>query len=342
MAASTSGRRNRDWAWHPDIPMPVVPLFDWPWRPLKALRYLLSLAFLWSQVVPFAILAIVVWEFTQPALERCRELEAGWIAWMYLRNLGLMILIAGGLHLFFHTFRAQGDQRKFDSRDLARNDARFFTGNQTRDNIFWSCTSGVGIWTAYEVIMMWGYANGWFPHFLVWHENPVLFVAWFLVIPFWSAVHFYVIHRLLHWKPLFRIAHALHHRNVTVGPWSGLSMHPIEHVIYLSGVFIHAAVLSHPVHVLFHGQYNTLQAATSHTGFDSILVRGKPVHYAGSFFHTLHHRYYNCNYGNQLVPMDKWFGSYHDGTPETWARLRRRMATRPAATAPGRGTSSAA
>ena len=201
---------------------------------------------------------------------------------MYLRNLGLMILIAGGLHLFFHTFRAQGDRRKFDTRDLVRNDARFFTGNQTRDNIFWSCTSGVGIWTAYEVIMMWGYANGWFPHFLVWHENPVLFVAWFLIIPFWSAVHFYVIHRLLHWKPLFRIAHALHHRNVTVGPWSGLSMHPIEHLIYLSGVFIHAAVLSHPVHVLFHGQYNTLQAATSHTGFDSILVRGKPVHYAGS------------------------------------------------------------
>ena len=190
--------------------------------------------------------------------------------------------------------------------------------------------------------MMWGYANGWFPHFLVWHENPVLFVAWFLIIPFWSAVHFYFIHRLLHWKPLFRIAHALHHRNVTVGPWSGLSMHPIEHVIYLSGVFIHAAVLSHPVHVLFHGQYNTLQAASSHTGFEfhpgawqAGPLRRQLLPHAPPSLLQLQLRH-------QLVPMDKWFGSFHDGTPETWARLRRRMATGSAATAPGHGTSSAA
>ena len=331
METPRSSTRNRDWAWHPEVPMPVVALFAWPWRPAKALRYLVSVGFMWSQVVPFAILAIVVWEFTQPALEHCRHLEAGWIAWMYLRNLGLMIVVAGGLHLYFHAFRLQGDRRKFDPRELARKDKRFFTGNQTYDNIFWSCTSGVGVWTAYEVIMMWGYANGWFPHFLVWHDKPALFVAWFLIIPFWSAVHFYAIHRLLHVKVLFRMAHALHHRNVTVGPWSGLSMHPLEHLIYLSGVFIHAVVLSHPVHVLFHGQYNTLQAATSHAGFESILVRDKPVHHAGSFFHTLHHRYYNCNYGNQLVPMDKWFGSFHDGTSESWARLRRRMASSPSA-----------
>ncbi len=328
MTVSNSGKRNRDWSWHPDIPMAAVPLFDWPFRPLKSLKFLVSLAFLGSQILPFGLLAILVWEFTQPALERCTELKFDWIAQMYLRNLGLMILVAGGLHLYFHTFRRQGAERKFSSRDLGRDDPGFLARSQVWDNIFWSCGSGVGFWTAYEVIMMWGYANGWFPHFLNWHENPVLFLAWFLIIPFWSAVHFYFIHRLLHWKPLYKIAHALHHRNVTVGPWSGLSMHPIEHIIYLSGVFIHAVLLSHPVHVLFHGQYNTLQAATSHAGFESILVRGRPVYYAGSFFHTLHHRYYNCNYGNALVPMDKWFGSFHDGTPETWAAIRKRIAAR--------------
>ena len=135
-----------------------------------------------------------------------------------------MILIAGGTCISFtiHSAPSQTSESSIPPRPCP-NDAAFLHRNQTRDNIFWSCTSGVGIWTAYEVIMMWGYANGWFPHFLVWHENPVLFVAWFLIIPCWSAVHFYVIHRLLHWKPLFRIAHALHHRNVTVGPLVGPS-----------------------------------------------------------------------------------------------------------------------
>jgi sterol desaturase/sphingolipid hydroxylase (fatty acid hydroxylase superfamily) len=49
-------------------------------------------------------------------------------------------------------------------------------------------------------------------------------------------VGFYFAHRLLHWPPLYELAHKLHHRNTNPGPWSGLSMHPIEHVIYFSTI----------------------------------------------------------------------------------------------------------
>jgi sterol desaturase/sphingolipid hydroxylase (fatty acid hydroxylase superfamily) len=33
----------------------------------------------------------------------------------------------------------------------------------------------------------------------------------------------------------------------------------------------------------------------------------------------MHHRYFECNYGNLEVPWDKMFGSFHDGTDESHA-----------------------
>ena len=57
-------------------------------------------------------ISIVTWLYLQPALERCVTFEIDWIAQMYARNLGLMIATAGGLHLYFYTFRKQGKERQ--------------------------------------------------------------------------------------------------------------------------------------------------------------------------------------------------------------------------------------
>jgi sterol desaturase/sphingolipid hydroxylase (fatty acid hydroxylase superfamily) len=43
--------------------------------------------------------------------------------------------------------------------------------------------------------------------------------------------HFYWIHRLIRWKPLYNAIHFVHHKNLKVGPWSGLAMHPLEHLV---------------------------------------------------------------------------------------------------------------
>jgi sterol desaturase/sphingolipid hydroxylase (fatty acid hydroxylase superfamily) len=303
------------------LPLAGVPVFVSPPNPVKALKYFVSIGFLWSVQIPYAALAVITWLYLQPALARCVAFKADWILQMLARNLGLMLLVAGGLHLFFYTFKKQGSRHKYDARDLGRNNRRFFGRNQVWDNIFWSCASGVTLWTAYEVFYMWAYANDLLPY-LGWNANPVWFVLLFGAIPFWNSVHFYVVHRLLHWKPLYQAAHALHHRNVNVGPWSGLSMHPIEHILYLSSVLIHVVVPSHPIHIFFHMMFLTLAAATTHTGFADLLFKGKSVLKLGAFHHQLHHRYFNCNYGNEYVPCDKWFGSDHDGTPEATVRMK--------------------
>ena len=150
----------------------------------------------------------------------------------------------------------------------------------------------------------------------------------FVLIPFWASFHFHFIHRLLHWRPLFKIAHAVHHRNVALGPWSGLSMHPIEHIIYLSSVLIHLVLPSHPTHILFHMQWNAIGASSSHTGFEAWTFRGKPFIYLTAFHHQLHHKFLDCNYGNSLVPVDKWFDCDHNGLPEATAEVRQRTRER--------------
>ena len=318
----SAGQNKAPWNYQPSIPIEGVPVFVWPPRPVAAIKYLLSRAYLFSIVLPFSLFALITWAYLQPAIVRCVTFEFSWIAQMYLRNLMLFVLIVGGLHLYFFTFKRQRKQLRFSGQELGCDERKFFARDQVWDNIFWSCISGVTLWTGYEVFFMWSYANDLLPFYLDWREHPIWFVLIIVAIPFFDSAHFYFIHRLLHWKPLYRVAHAVHHRNVSTGPWSGFSMHPLEHLIYLSNVLVHVLFASHPIHIFFHLQWNAIGAGVSHTGYESLTVRGKPMFYLSPFHHQLHHRLYNCNYGNGLVPMDKLFGSDHDGTDEACHVIR--------------------
>jgi sterol desaturase/sphingolipid hydroxylase (fatty acid hydroxylase superfamily) len=62
-----------------------------------------------------------------------------------------------------------------------------------------------------------------------------------------------------------------------------------------------------------------LTPALGHLGFDKYLLAGdKPLTLGQRYFHYLHHKYFECNYGGDgTVPMDKWFNSFHDGSEES-------------------------
>ena len=245
------------------------------------------------------------------------------IAAIWLRNMALMILVAGGLHWFIHGAKRQGKTLKFDPRDLAHEGKNFTFGGQVRDNAFWTLSSGVGVWTAFEVLLFWAMGYGYAP-VLFWSDNPVWFIALFFLTPVWISFHFYWIHRALHWPPLYKLAHSLHHRNVNVGPWSGISMHPVEHVLFYTNFAIHLVVPSHPLHVLFHGYVQSTHPVFSHSGFEKLVVNDSPQLRMGVYFHQLHHRYFECNYGTVEMPWDRWFGSYHDGTGRATEEARAR------------------
>ena len=312
----------RQWNHRAQTPIATSPLFEWPPRPAAVLRWF---AVRWFNIAENAILtglALACWTWFQPPLDRMITLEAGWIAQIWARNFVLMVLVAGGLHLWFYTFRRQGDRLKYDARPPLKG-GTFTFRNQLWDNVVWTLASGVTVWTVYEILVFWAMANGWMP-VLLWADNPVWFVLLFALTPLWISFHFYWIHRALHWPPLYRLAHALHHRNTNVGPWSGLSMHPVEHVMFFSSVLLHWIVPAHPIHILFHMQHQALTAATSHTGFEGLLVQDRNRLALGTFHHQMHHRYFECNYGNLEVPWDRVFGSFHDGTDEAHQRIKER------------------
>ena len=326
MANATKAATNvvkEDWS---PASITTPPLFVWPPRPIALVKYIFGYpGYFLPRNICYMALALFTWLYLTPELETMKTFQFDWVAFIYIRNLVLMFLIFGGWHLRFYIVKAQDRAYTFNKKWPQEKHRRFLFGDQVYDNMFHSVVSGCTIWSTYEIITMWAFANDLIPY-LAWDANPVWFVILFLVIPIFRDAHFYLAHRLLHVKLLYKPFHALHHKNVDIGPWSGLAMHPVEHLIYFSGILIHWVVLSHPLHALLHVQATGLTPALGHLGFDKFLFAKKtPLTLGQRYFHYLHHKYFECNYGGDgTVPMDKWFGSFHDGTEESHALMKER------------------
>jgi sterol desaturase/sphingolipid hydroxylase (fatty acid hydroxylase superfamily) len=326
MADTEWGKRDSRGEWVPD-PLPAPsPLFRLPWNLKTVARYLFAPeGFLWPLNLFFVALAIVSWLFFTPGFDSTAHWAPGWVAEIYARNAVLLLLVAGGLHLRLYATRAQGMKYKYSNKWLAKHDPKFLFANQTWDNIFWNFVSACTIWSGYEAVTLWAYANKMIPY-VDFRGHPGYFVFVMIFVLFWRQFHFYWVHRLIHWKPLYNKIHFVHHKNVNIGPWSGVAMHPLEHLLYFSVVMIHWILPSHPIHVIFNLQHAGLTPALGHAGFDKIVTDEEKGLKNEYFFHYLHHRFFTVNFGTEAVPVDKWFGSWHDGSPEAQARMMARRA----------------
>ena len=314
--------------WTPFKRISYGPAFAWPPQPRAFVTWLFSFPgyFLpWN--VLYAVAAVGIWAYLTPPLETFQTLSAKWIALIALRNFVLAVLVYGAWHLWLYIWRKQNTAFKYNRNWPAARSSVFLFNNQTFDNMFWTLASGVPIWTAYELLLLWAYANGHAPMINP-SENPVGFAALFFLVPFIHEVGFYFAHRLLHWPPLYRVAHRLHHRNVNPIPWSGLSMHPIEHLIYFSTILLFFIIPAHPIHMINLASRLGLAPAQGHTGFDRVVVSDKSTWDTSYYAHYLHHRYHEVNYADGMVPLDKWFGSFHDGSPEADAAMKARRKRR--------------
>ena len=326
MSETTLGTRDDRGNWRPPYLIETPAPFAWPPRPVASLKWLLGYLWPWNSL--YLGIAMATWFFLTPDLAGMRSFELGWIGLILGRNLAMTVLIVGAWHVYFYVFQRQGTDFKYTSRPLATKSNSFVFGHQVRDNIFWTLASAVPIWTAYEVVTLWAYANDLLP-FINWETSPVWFVALLLLVPALRDLHFYLVHRLLHWKPLYDSVHKLHHYNVNIGPWSGMAMHPVEHVLYFSGVLIHWVIASHPIHALFHLQHAAFTPAQGHCGFYRIVIQGDRALRIGNYFHYLHHKHFECNYGGDGLPVfDKIFGTHHDGSDEAQARIKERLSRR--------------
>lgn len=330
MDDATYGTRNRRGDWLPNQRVTYAPLFAWPPKPGKTLKWLFGFpGYIWPWNLFYAALAAAAWFLATPSVASMRSFSPGWIAIVLVRNAALILCWYGVFHLRLYMQKAQANRFKYNRSGLASDSQFFLFRNQTKDNMFWTLASGLPIWTAYEVLTLWMFANGHIP-WLTFASNPVGFIALLLITPLFREFHFHVVHRMLHWPPLYKWVHSLHHRNTNPGPWSGLSMHPIEHLFYFTGVLVHWIIPSHPIHAMFNLFHAGLSPVPGHTGYDKVEVGENHAFDTNCQAHYLHHKFFEVNYSDGAIPLDRWFGSFHDGSPESDEVMNLRLAARAA------------
>lgn len=321
---SRSASRRPAWNYTPELPLRSAPFWHWPLRPAAIARHLgKTWRPLTSRVAMLAV-AFAVWEWFRPSLAEAQALRIGWIAEIWVRNLVLVTVVAGGLHLMLHRNRLQGDALRYDARPLTRNKSLFLFNDQVADNMFLTLVPAMLAATAWESLGWWAYANGIVRHWSL-GDNPVWFVVLLGLLPIWSVLYFGAAHWLLHRRWMYAHVHSWHHRNMAIGPWSGLSMHPLEQVIVYSDLVLLLLVPSSGVHMLFALLHHTMGAPMSHTGYDAVRLPLRRRFELGDFHHQLHHRYIECNYGSIESPLDELIGSFHDGTPAGDERVTERL-----------------
>ncbi|WP_210527332.1 sterol desaturase family protein [Rubellimicrobium arenae] len=317
------GKRNKRGDWAPFQRLEIAPFYRLPPRPMAILRWLPGYFLPWNLV--WAASAVAYWHLVVPAPEAMQSFHWGWILRLFAVNCALVFLFYGAIELRLYMQRAQGNRFKYNGKFPSdqKNDAFLFS-SQNADGIIRGFGTGVPIWTAFEVLILWAYANGYVP-WMSFAEHPLYLFALFLVLPIWHEAHFFCIHRLIHWGPLYKWIHSVHHNSVNPSPWSSLSMHPIEHLLYFSSSLIHLVIPSNPILAIYQLHYSGFGAVVGHIGFDKIEVSEGSGFDSHAYAHYLHHKFFEVNYGDGLVPLDKLFGTWHDGSAEAEARMEERF-----------------
>jgi len=253
--------------------------------------------------------ALICYGFFFP-IEKAAEWRLDWMLSVLVYNLAVEAVCYGGWHtLMYGPLRNTFWSRKYNPKN------QYEEGNLLREITF--TTLGFIQSSVYQMVMMHLMASGKVVYYNDFWAYPVWSLFWLLFVTYWREFHFYWAHRMIHpWKRnlplvgdpgqfLYKNFHKLHHLSYNPRPFSGLSMHPVEHLIYYSVTLLPLIIPSHPLHFLYAKFHADVAPIGGHDGFDN-----PPG--GGGDFHYLHHAKYECNYGVPLVDFDRLFGTWLD------------------------------
>ncbi|MDG2340478.1 MAG: sterol desaturase family protein, partial [Paracoccaceae bacterium] len=114
MSDSQKPRENTAWNYHPELPLQDPSIFRWPLDPKFLITWFARNWLTLSERVMMVVLAVALWAFAYPSLETTTHFAFGWVAQIWVVNLLLMIVVAGGLHGYFYMLKGQGIELKFE------------------------------------------------------------------------------------------------------------------------------------------------------------------------------------------------------------------------------------
>ncbi|MGU7772746.1 sterol desaturase family protein [Burkholderia sp. MR1-5-21] len=309
------GTRNKRGDWAPSQPLGLAPFWERPLSVRKVLGWIVGHVWPWN----FFIMATTLlwWHFVVPDLSAMKTIGWAWVLKLLAAN-GIGIFLFFGFFEFrYYRQRVQERRFKYNHKFPAEQPSDvFWFRSQNLDNFIRSCFVSVPIGTAIEAGLLWAFANGLTP-MVEWHDRPLYLLMLTLLAPVVHEVHFYFVHRAIHWGPLYKWVHSVHHNSVNPSPWSSLSMHPVESAVYFGVALWVLAVPSHPFLAVYFFHLAGFGAVVGHIGFDRLEIGEQSARKSHAYAHYLHHKYFEVNYcDNGTFPLDKWFGSWHDGSPD--------------------------
>jgi len=309
------GSRNKRGDWAPREHLALPPFWSWPAQPGRVLNWVVGYLWPWNMVT--LVTALLWWHFVVPDAGTLRHLEWGWALQLFAANWLGLFAYYGCFEWRYYRRRVQDRQFKYNGRFPSDQPSDvFWFRSQNLDNFLRSFLVSVPIGTAIEVLLLWAFANGWAPS-VSWVGHEAYLVALVALAPVLHEVHFYCIHRFIHWGPMYRWVHSVHHNSVNPSPWSSMSMHPVEGAAYFGVALWVLLIPSHPFLAVFLFHAAAFGAIVGHLGFDQLALPGGGAQKSSAYAHYLHHKHFEVNYcDNGTVPLDQWFGSWHDGSPE--------------------------
>jgi Delta7-sterol 5-desaturase len=138
--------------------------------------------------------------------------------------------------------------------------------------------------------------------------------------------YFYWAHRLMHWKPLYRFTHRVHHDSIDTSPFTSYSFHPVEAIVEAVPNVVFAFLF--PVHfwaLLGYQLTDLILNVIGHLGYE-IMPQCWTTHWllrwkTPSTHHNMHHAKVNGNYGLYFRFWDVWMGTEFQDYPATIAAV---------------------
>jgi hypothetical protein len=197
------GTRDERGDWKPLKLIQYPPVFVWPVQPAKFATWFLGYP---GYILPwnlfYAAAGAVLWLYLTPSMETIKAFSAGWLSYLLVRNAVIVVLFFGYFHLRLYIRKRQGTSFKFNGKWPSTDHSAFLFRTQVADNMIWTLGSAFPVWTAYEALTLWLFANGYIPS-VSFEEHPITAppcCCWYGV----ARYSLYVVHRLIHWPPLQR------------------------------------------------------------------------------------------------------------------------------------------
>ncbi len=309
------GTRNKRGDWRPNHALKLPPLGQAKITSQMVFGWLKDYLLGWNMI--FFAITVLWWFVLMPDMAIMASFHWGWALWILALNaLGIFAFLG----VFeWRLYRQKRQERRFKYNHKFPSEQPsdvFWFKSQNLDNFLRSLLITVPIGTALEVLCLWLLASGRAPFASI-TAHPVWIAFLVLIAPALHEVWFFFIHRLIHTPKLYKWVHSVHHNSVNPSPWSSLSMHPVEGFLYFGALFIQLLLHANPFVIVYQWNVAAFGALIGHIGFDKMEYgEGKTID-SHAYAHYLHHKYFEVNYCDDgVLPLDKWFGTWHDGTPE--------------------------